>query len=452
MSEIPGPPMTAATSFGSGATGPRTSGSRTSGSGTSGPRASARRASGPRTVSLPQARRIAVAAQGLASPPDDGAVYNKGHLKRMVDRIGLLQIDSVNVLARAHYLPLFARLGDYPVELLQQAAWPTRFSKRTLTETWAHEASLIPVQTEPLLRWRREELANGKWSSARRLLDKHPGLIRDVLALVTDSGPITAGEVERQLENGRGEGGWWGWSDTKVACEYLFATGVISTAGRSSFARSYDLTERVLPAAITAMPTPDVEDAKRALVAISAAAHGIGTVADVADYFRLPVAQTKKALLELEEEGVVEAVTVPGWRDVAYLHHAARIPRKVSGAALLCPFDPLIWFRRRTERLFDFHYRIEIYTPAEKRVFGYYVFPLLISDVLVGRFDLKADRTAGELLVQSAWLEPGVRAFDVVEAAAVELRRMSRWLGLDSVRVVGRGDFAPALAAELAAG
>ncbi|RIJ70335.1 winged helix-turn-helix domain-containing protein [Nakamurella silvestris] len=402
-----------------------------------------------RSVSPAQARRIAVAAQGLAAPTADDAALNLGHLQRQVDRLGLLQIDSVNVLARAHYLPLFSRLGVYPTGLLDEAAWSSRPAKRRLVETWAHEASLIPVRTEPMMRWRRKELEDGKWRSARGLLDKHPGFVEQVLAVISDSGPISAGEVERMLEAGRGEGGWWGWSNTKVACEFLFATGVISTAHRRGFARCYDLTERVLPPSVLATPTPSTVDAKRGLVEISAAAHGIGTPADLADYFRLPVAETKAALLELTEAGVVEPVTVPGWRDTTYLHTAARLPRRTSGAALLCPFDPLVWFRQRTERLFDFHYRIEIYTPAEKRIFGYYVFPLLVDDVLVGRLDLKADRAAGQLLVQSAWLEPGVVPVDVAERAVGELKRMARWLGLDEVVIVGRGDFAPALAGEL---
>lgn len=400
-------------------------------------------------ITAAQARRAAIAAQGLSSAlPEAVGVLNRGHLRRMVERLGLLQIDSVNVLARAHFLPLFARLGEYPVDLVSNSAWPARPADRTLLETWAHEASLVPIERQPLLRWRQEKFVDGPWSSAARLRADHPGFLERVLAMVRDEGPLSAGDIEKVLESpGRGTPGWWGWSTTKTASEYLFAIGAIGTSHRRGFERVYDLTERILPAAVAATPTPPEADAKRALLALSARSHGIGTAGDLADYYRIRNDEAKRALAELAEEGTVIPVRVRGWRDLAYLHKDARIPRKVSGRALLCPFDPLIWERARTERLFGFHYRIEIYTPQPKRVYGYYVFPLLVGDRLVGRFDLKADRATGRLLVQAAWSEPGTEPEQVAQDAAVELLRMARWLGLDEVIIMPRGNLHPVLAA-----
>lgn len=401
-----------------------------------------------REITAAQARRTAIAAQGLSSPlPPTAGVVNRGHLRRAVDRLGVLQIDSVNVVARAHFLPLFARLGEYPVDLLTGAAWPDRAADRTLLETWAHEASLIPIELQPLLRWRQESFVDGPWSSAATLRTEHPGFCERVLAVVRAQGPLSAGDIEKVLEApGKGNPGWWRWSPTKTATEYLFAIGAIGTSYRRGFERVYDLTERIVPAAVAAVPTPSEADAKRALIARSAKSHGIGTAADLADYYRIRNDDAKKALAELIEEGTVIPVRVRGWREVAYLHKDARMPRQVTGRALLCPFDPLIWERARTERLFDFRYRIEIYTPSEKRTYGYYVFPLLVGEALVGRFDLKADRATGRLLVQASWSEPGTEPLQVAGAAAVELHRMARWLKLEEVTVMPRGNLHPALA------
>ena len=401
-------------------------------------------------ITAAQARRTAIAAQGLATPLPDPWVPSptphRGHLRRTLEKIQLLQIDSVNVLARAHYLPLFARLGGYPMELLADAAWPRRPSSRLLLETWAHEASLIPVEHEPLLRWRQRRRVDGPWASAARLRAEHPGFVDDVLAVVREGGPLSAGDIEKALDApGRGRPGWWEWSATKIASEYLFGIGAIGTAGRRGFERVYDLTERIVPPQVLARPTPDDADARRALIELSARAHGIGTVGDLADYYRLSLADGRQAVLDLVEAGTLLPVQVQGWRDVGYLHHQAKMPRKVGGRALLCPFDPLVWERDRTERLFDFRYRIEIYTPAEKRVYGYYVFPFLMDDALAARFDLKADRATGRLLVQASWYEepagsgrPAPAA--VAAAAAVELRRMADWIGLADVVVVARGN------------
>ena len=364
---------------------------------------------------------------------------NRGHLRRLLGAIGLLQIDSVNVLARAHYLPVFARLGPYPVALLDAAAWPARARDRMLLETWAHVASMVPVTMEPLLRWRRRR-------GAISWLGEHSAFADDVLAVITERGPMSAGQIEAELAApGKGRSGWWEWSQTKRACELLFADGVIGTAYRRGFERHYDLLERIVPPDVLAAPTPTEADAKRALVELSARHHGIGTARDLADYYRLKVADTKVALADLVEAGTVTAVAVRGWREPAYLHAGARIPRRVHGEALLCPFDPLIWERARTERVFGIRYRIEIYTPAHRRVHGYYVFPLLLGDAIAGRFDLKADRASGRLLVQAAWAEPGVDPGAAASAAARQLARMAGWLGLADIEVTGRGTLAPML-------
>lgn len=398
-----------------------------------------------------QARRTAIAAQQLAGPPrsDTAAIVNRGHLRRLVDAIGLLQIDSVNVLARAHYLPIFSRFGPYQVDVLDGAAWPQRTANRTLLESWAHVASLIPVQNEPLLRWRQQQWA-ARWDSVGGAFKEYPGFVDEVLRVITEQGPVSAGEVEKALEApGKGRPGWWEWSLTKRICEYLFISGRTAVASRRSFERQYDLADRVVPAEIRALPTPPDIDAKRQLIALAARHHGIGTAADLADYYRIKTGDARRALVDLVEQGTVLPVEVRGWSEPAYLHVDAPLPRKVAGRALLCPFDPLIWERTRTERLFDVRYRIEIYVPEPKRVYGYYVFPLLLGDRIVGRFDLKADRAAGTLLVQASWLEPGERPGPVAEAAAVELGRMARWLGLGDVQVRPKGDLAQTLAAEV---
>jgi uncharacterized protein YcaQ len=392
-----------------------------------------------------QARRIAIAAQQLATPlPPIGAgdrPINRGHLNRLLQAIGLLQIDSVNVLARAHLLPIFSRLGPYPYTLLEGAAWPRRSADRLLVEAWAHVASLVPIGIEPLLRSRRQRFVDEPWPRVDAVRRDHPGFLDTVLAVIDEQGPMSAGDIEKALEApGRGISGWWEWSITKTACEYLFAVGAIGVAYRRGFERCYDLMERVLPAAVLAAPTPTEADAKRALMALAASHHGIGTASDLADYYRIGLNSARLALADLVDDGEVIQVQVQGWPEVGYLHRGARIPRKVTGAALLCPFDPLIWERKRTERLFGFHYRIEIYTPLPKRQFGYYVFPLLVGEHLVGRFDLKADRLGSRLLVQASWLEEGADPVLAADVAAVELARMAHWLDLTDIVVMPRGD------------
>ena len=391
------------------------------------------------TLSADQARRIALAAQGLADPRPAGRVDAR-HLRRVLDRLGQLQIDSVNVLSRSHYLPVFARLGPYPRELLDRLSWGPRAE---LFEYWGHAASLISLPLQPALRWRME--ANRHATS----LQRRPELVDEVRALVAAKGPIGAGVTGEARPNRPGE--MWNWSDGKVALEYLFGAGEVATAGRPHFERLYDLAERVIPPDVLSLPTPPEADARRELVRVSARSLGVATVKDLADYFRLRVDNTRERALELVEAGELLPVRVDGWADPAYLWAGARIPRRVSGRALLSPFDSLVWERARTERLFDFRYRIEIYTPAAKRVFGYYVLPFLLGESLVGRVDLKADRAGRRLLVRGAYAEHPTPPPDVAAELAEELALMAGWLGLDAVVVEPRGDLAPRLAAAVAA-
>jgi uncharacterized protein YcaQ len=395
-------------------------------------------------VSAAAARRIALAAQGFASERPDGAA-NVGHVKRAIDRLGLLQIDSVNVLTRAHYLPLFSRLGNYDSEHLDDIAWG-RKSRRGLFEFWAHEASLLPLASQPLWRWRMDRAARNEGDGKGKLhIFRHQNVkyIDEIRREVTDRGALAASELQN---GGPGRGAWWGWSDGKLALEWLFFAGELTTATRrGTFERVYDLTERVLSAAIQAMPTPGIEDAQRELLRLSARALGVATETDLRDYYRLGVADTRARLAELVEANELIPVEVEGWQKPGYLDPGARQPRTVDARALLAPFDPLIWERARTQRIFDFFYRIEIYTPAEKRVHGYYVLPFLLGDALVARVDLKADRANSTLLVHAAHLEHGAHAASVAEPLRAELRLMADWLGLEKLSLPGAGALGRAL-------
>jgi uncharacterized protein YcaQ len=379
-------------------------------------------------ISAAEARRIALAAQGFGARLPE--MVTARHLDRTLDGLALHQIDSVNVLSRAHYLPAFSRLGSYDRDLFDRAAWgPKRARKRF--EYWAHEASLLPLDLHPLLRWRMAEADRGErgWANLRRFATERRGEAMALLDRIRGEGPLAASD----FDGSKGSGGWWGWSDTKATLEWLFWAGHVTTATRrSSFERVYDLPERVIPPAILALPTPDVATAHRALVERSARAMGVATAVDLRDYFRLAPEETRVAIAALVEQGVLLPVTVKGWDKPAWLHRDARVPRRVKGAALLAPFDPLIWERARAERIFGFRYRIEIYVPAEKRVHGYYVLPLLLDGRIVARVDLKADRQGGRLLVQRCHFEPGAPG-ETGERLAGELRRMADWLGLGEV-------------------
>lgn len=393
-----------------------------------------------------QARRIALAAQGFADRAPVGPVTRR-HLQRVLARVRLLQLDSVSVAVRAHYAPVFSRVGAYDRALLDEAAWSsTKRQPRLLAEYWAHEAALIPVQDWPLLRWRMRARHELGWRAHTQALQRSPALVQDVLAAVTELGPSTAGQLERHLLTDRPDrtGPWWDRSDTKVVCEHLFSSGVLTTATRVGFQRHYDLTERVLGGEVMTREVADA-DAVRTLVEQSAQALGVATEPDLRDYYRLPPARARAAVAELVQDAVLTPIRVRGWAAPAYLHRDARIPRAVRGAALLCPFDPLIFYRPRTERLFGFRYRLEIYTPEPRRVHGYYVFPFLLDGALVARVDLKADRAAGVLTVPGAFAEPGVVPGHVAARLAQSLTDMAVWLGLSGVAVGGGGDLAAVL-------
>jgi len=400
-------------------------------------------------LSAAQARRIALAAQGFADPRPTGRVTAR-HLRRVIDRVVLLQIDSVNVFSRAHYLPLFARLGPYPRDVLDQlTGYVPRPRNPLMFEYWAHAASLIPVELQPLLRWRMARADDEPWPAIRRIARENPALLDDVVRLVTDQGPIRAGDTGIPRPAPR-PGHMWNWHDGKVALEYLFYAGRVTTAKRVNFQRHYDLTERVLPTDVLERPTPPEAEAKLELIRLTARALGVATEPDLRDYFRISHESCKAAVATLVESGELIPVEVDGWGAPAYLWHEARRPRRVEARALLAPFDSLVWYRERTQRLFDFFYRIEIYTPEPKRQYGYYVLPFLLGEHLVGRVDLKADRQAGVLRVQSAWIELGHDPQYVAGELAAELALAAEWLELDDIVVVPRGDLAKELAAAVA--
>ena len=386
-----------------------------------------------------EARRVALGAQGLSAPRPSAAPGTR-QLRAMVERLGAVQIDSVNVLARAHYLPGFTRLGPYAPEALDRLS---HYAPRRLFEYWGHEASLLPVRLHPQLRWRMARAADDAWGGMRRIARERPELVARVLEEVRARGPVTASALAAE-EPPRRTGPWWDWSDVKRAIEFLFWSGQVTSARRRGFERLYDLPERVLPAAVISAPTPPVEDAQRELVRTAARACGIAAERDLRDYFRLPLADARARVAELVEAGELVPVTVEGWREPAYLHAEARMPRRAAAAALVGPFDPLVWERSRVERLFGMRYRIEIYVPAPQRVHGYYVLPFLLGDALVARVDLKADRRAGMLRVQAAHAEPGAPD-ETVPALGEELARMAAWLGLGGVAVEPRGDLAARL-------
>ena len=383
---------------------------------------------------------MALAAQGFADPRPAGRV-DRRHLRRVLDRIGLIQIDSVNVLVRSQELPLFARLGPHPRTLIDEA---TRHGE--LFEYWVHEASHVPTQQYHVHRWHMS--GEHKWSRYFTLRDRRPGFIEEVYQRVADEGPLASGDLAQRVGQ---KGTWWDWDDGKIALEHLFWTGRVTATRRSNdFARMYDLTERVIPAHILARPALPEREARKEMLVMAAGHHGVATFDDLTDYHRLNNPKTRPLLPELVEEGRLIPVQVQGWAKPAYMHPDAKVPRRIDRAALLSPFDPVVWHRDRTERLFGFRYRIEIYVPQPKRQYGYYVLPFLLNDQLVARVDLKSDRQRGVLMVHGAFGELGVPVDDVVQALAIELLSMARWLGLGSVEVGAKGDLASPLAAVVA--
>lgn len=363
-------------------------------------------------------------------------------MARTVDRINLLQIDSVNVLVRSHYLPLFARLGNYDRAALDARTFSNK--KRHFFECWAHEASLVPLSLHHLMRWRmdRAQRGDGIYSAMDRFASEEPSFLKNTLAFVEKNGPTRVRDIP---DGGKSLGGWWGWSKGKLALETLFDHGLLTTATREGFERIYDIPQRVIPANVLAVETPPEREAFRQLIDLSARALGVATEIDLRDYFRLPVADARQAVADAVADGTIVPVKVDGWKQQAFLHRDAKRPRVAGGTALLSPFDPIVWNRDRAERLFNFHYRIELYTPASKRKFGYYVLPFLVGDKLAGRLCLKADRETGTLLVNTAHHETDADAMATAKSLADELQLMAQWLGLGDVKIARTGNLAAAL-------
>jgi len=400
-------------------------------------------------VSPALARRIALSAQGFGRPRP--AVVGTRQLNGLVDRLGVLQIDSVNVFERSHYLPAFARLGAYDRTLLDRLTFDARGPH---TEYWAHEAAFMRKEDWPLFAWRMREYRE-RYGGAGSWFDVNDDTVEWLRGELAANGPLVAGEIEHDANHRTGP--WWGWSEVKRALERMFLFGEVAVAGRMRFQRRYALAEQVLPSSVLDRTVSD-DDAIRELLRRAAVAHGIGTARDFADYYRIKGPRVGVALQELEDAGELIPVRVPGWESAgrpvaAWMHRDARKPRQMEAAALLSPFDPVVWYRDRALRMFGFHYRIEIYTPAPKRVYGYYSLPILIDDALVGRIDLKSDRQAGVLRVQSAWTEPGAPPATLDRLLPL-LDETAAWQGLESVTVAegARGDLAPLLADALRPG
>jgi len=399
------------------------------------------------TLSIPEARRVALAAQGFAQPKP--AVAGTRQLNLAMARMAALQIDSVNVYARSHYMPLFSRLGPYDTAALDKLLFARR---APYVEYWAHVASFIPAAAWGLFRFRMDELRAKYGSGPDGWFRTHGEIIDWVRAELAERGPLRPAQIEHDAKKAA-RGPWWDWDVVKNALEYLWLFGEVAIAGRRGFERRYGLAEHVLASEVLAAPVAR-DDAIRELIARAAKAHGVGTASDLADYWRLKDRRAvMTAIHDLQDSGLLQPVTVRGWESAgrpakAWVHRDAALPRRVDAAAILTPFDPVVWFRDRAQRLFAFEYRIEIYTPAPQRRFGYYSLPVLIGDDLVGRVDLKADRATSTLRVQSAWWEHG-RPTDAAPRLADELRAAARWRGLDSISISRWGDATDDLAGVL---
>lgn len=381
------------------------------------------------SLSLVEARRLALVAQGFGRTPR-GAIAHK-QLQAQIERLGVLQIDSVNALVRSHYLPAFSRLGHYQAEHLDELAWG-RARRRRLFEYWGHEASLLPLELYPLLRWRMRRAADGQgiYRQLAKFGVERRDVIGGVLQTVRERGALGAGSLSTRTGKA---GPWWDWSAEKTALEWLFAAGEVTVAGRRGFERLYDLPERVIPADYLNHADLEEDEAQRRLLLRSADALGVATEKDLRDYYRLDASDSKLRIAELVESGELLPVAVQGWRQLAYCRGEARIPRRVRHSALLSPFDSLIWERERTERLFGFRYRLEIYTPQARRVYGYYVLPFLHHERLLARVDLRSERAAGRLAVHAVHLEEAVLSEEARLALGDSLRALAQWLGLDEV-------------------
>ena len=384
------------------------------------------------SISNAEARRIALAAQGFDTPrPKKPGLED---MKRVIDRLRLIQIDSVNVLVRAHYMPFFSRLGPYRSAMLNELAYREQY----LFEQWAHVACFVPLADYPLLHYR---MANGNhwW---REMPPERVAYFDSILEQIRERGPAITGEME---EAGSKQG-WWNWSQAKIALEYQFAHGRLAVRERRNFARVYDLAERVFAPEVLTSPGLSKDDAQREMVRRGLVALGVGTLNDIRDYYRLKVGEARPRMAELVDTGLAKPVTVEGWKEPAYLAPGIDSAPEVRATALLSPFDNLIWDRDRDERLFGFNYRIEIYTPAPKRIYGYYVFPFMHDNTIAARVDLKANRKGSALQVQAAHLEPGAPAAKSAAALAKELKQLAKWQGLTRIEIAPRGDLAPQLA------
>jgi uncharacterized protein len=387
-----------------------------------------------RVIRSDQARRFALAAQGFTDPGPSGRVDVR-HFRRVVDRLGVIQLDSVNVFSRTHYMPFFSRLGPYDRDALDRWLW----GSGEMFEYWGHEASLNPTANHRLWRWRMN--GNWSWDRVAQVKREHPGYMEAVLEQVRESGPLQTSDLHDPGE--RDGNAMWGWSKGKVALEALFMEGLVTASHRPNFVRMYDLTERVIPDEHHRADSVDREDAQAELLMMAARSLGVATVDDLADYYRIRMPQARPVMNQIMARGLLEEVSVEGWDRPGFLHAEAVLPRKVEGAHLLSPFDNLVWYRQRAERLWDFHYRIEIYVPEPKRVYGYYVLPFLLDGDLVGRVDLKTDRSAGKLLVRGAFSEPGVDQIRVGREIGAQLLEVAGWLGMSGIEVSPNGDLAP---------
>lgn len=394
-------------------------------------------------LSLSQARRLALGAQGFGQRRPDGRV-DRRHMRRLMDRLKLIQLDSVPVVIRTQYMPAFSRLGPYRAELFDEIA----YHHDEWFEAWAHEASLLPVRSEPLMRWQKRRSGEGDtWGGLYRLAQEEPAYVQAVLDEITDRGPILTSELSDPRPRA---GEWWGSRSLgQLAVDWLFRIGAVGVRRSAGFEKHFDLLDRIVPADIRALPTPSDADAMKELICQGAEAHGVGTGNDIVDYFRLPVREARALIPELVEDGRLIQTRVEGWTKPAYRHPDVTMPRRIDAQALLSPFDPVCWYRDRAERLFDFHYRIEIYVPKHKRIFGYYVLPFLLGDRLVGRFDLKTDRARGVLEVRGSFIEPWAEPNEVAPAAAQELRNLATLVGADSIEVANNGDLAGPLGVAL---
>ncbi len=389
------------------------------------------------SLSIHEARALALSAQGFGQSREKPVTWVK--MQRELDRLHLLQIDSVNVLVRSHYMPLFSRLGSYSQSALDQRLLEK--TNRAAFECWAHEASLVRMELHPLMRWRmlRARDGGGIYSSMRNFARDEKTFLKKTLAHIEKFGPTAQSDLPGDH---KGAGGWWGWSKGKLALETLFAQGLLTTSHRDKFERIYDLPERVIPAHILALPTPNQRESIKTLTALSAEALGVGTAFDLRDYFRLPIAEAKQALEDCLEEGLIATVQVEGWKQAAYVAKSAKLVKQNAATCLVTPFDPIVWHRDRAERLFNFHYRIELYTPEPKRKFGYYVLPFLHDGKFAGRVCLKGDRTTSTLKVNASHVEDLADPRETAASLHIELNRMQNWLGLHNIEVTNRGSLA----------